>query len=123
MAQQNRRLLSGIKGAVILPACQLCPCLRYPAESRGGYIRVIIGKRDMTSGIQGASWYCAECEGGWVGICRVLLGSWQTRTLATVSLAAHRPSVCAWTDADRASKWTGRDLMADIDNGFDRVRG
>ena len=47
------------------PTTHICPVCSTPLESRGGYIRVIIGKRDMTSEVQGASWYCAECDRAW----------------------------------------------------------
>ncbi|MDD4280078.1 MAG: hypothetical protein PHX74_10130, partial [Candidatus Sumerlaeales bacterium] len=48
-----------------VPTTHICPVCGGTLESRGGYIRVIIGRRDMTSGIQGASWYCAECDRAW----------------------------------------------------------
>ena len=49
----------------VSPTTQSCPVCGGTLESRGGYIRVIIGKRDMTSEVQGASWYCAECDRAW----------------------------------------------------------
>ena len=48
-----------------VPTTHICPVCGGTLESRGGYIRVIIGKRDMTSEVQGASWYCAECDRVW----------------------------------------------------------
>ena len=48
-----------------VPTTHICPVCGGTLESRGGYIRVIIGKRDMTSEVQGASWYCAKCDRAW----------------------------------------------------------
>ena len=47
------------------PTTHICPVCASPLECRGGYIRVILGKPDVASGVQGASWYCAECDRAW----------------------------------------------------------
>ena len=107
------------------PTTHICPVCSTPLESRGGYIRVIIGKRDMTSGIQGASWYCAECDRVWdYGD----LPS-NTRQLADTDacdrlrwLLSQAERVVRVDDEDRAAVDRACRLMADIDNGFDRVR-
>lgn len=106
------------------PTTQFCPVCSTPLESRGGYIRVIIGKPDM-SGIQGASWYCAECDRVWdYGD----LPS-NTRQLADTDacdrlrwLLTQAEQYVRVDDEDRAVVDRACRLMADIGNGFDRVR-
>ena len=108
------------------PTTQPCPVCSTPLESRGGFIRVIIGKPDMTSGIQGASGSCAEGDRVWdYGD----LPS-NTRQLADTDacdrlrwLLAQAERVVRVDDEDRAVVDRACRLMADIDNGFDRVRG
>ena len=108
------------------PTIHICPVCSTPLESRGGYIRVIIGKRDMTSGVQGASWYCAGCDRAWD------FGDLpsNTRQLADTDacdrlrwLLTQAERAVRVEDADRAAVDRACRLMADIDNGFDRVRG
>ena len=103
----------------------ICPVCGGTLESRGGYIRVIIGKRDMTNGIQGASWYCAECDRVWehgdlplTNICQSTDACDRLRWLLTQAERVVRVE-----DEDRAAVDRACRLMADIDNGFDRVRG
>ena len=122
-ASEQQKHAHSDKGSTSTPPCPVCST---PLESRGGFIRVIIGERDMTSGIQGASWYCAECDRVWdYGD----LPS-NTRQLADTDacdrlrwLLAQAERVVRVEDADRAAVDRACRLMADIDNGFDRVRG
>ncbi len=107
------------------PTTHICPVCGGTLESRGGYIRVIIGKRDMTSEVQGASWYCAECDRVWeygdlplTNICQSTDACDRLRWLL-----AQAERVVRVEDADRAAVDRACRLMADIDNGFDRVRG
>ena len=107
-----------------VPTTHICPVCASPLESRGGYIRVIIGKRDMTSGIQGASWYCAECDRVWD------YGDLQnnTRQLADACDRLHwllkqAERVVRVEDEDRAAVDRACRLMQECDNGFDRGRG
>ena len=79
------------------PTTQHCPVCSTTLESRGGYIRVILGKPDVASGIQGASWYCAECDRVWdygdlPSIARQLAdnGCLRPSSLATVACRACR---------------------------------
>ena len=106
------------------PTTHICPVCSTPLESRGGYIRVIIGERDMTNGIQGASWYCAECDRVWeygdlplTNICQSTDACDRLRWLLTQAERVVRVD-----DADRAAVDRACRLMAGCDNGFDRVR-
>ena len=104
----------------------ICPVCGGTLESRGGYIRVIIGKRDMTNGIQGASWYCAECDRVWdygdlPSNTRKLADTDACDRLRWLLTQAER--VVRVDNEDRAVVDRACRLMADIDNGFDRVRG
>ena len=118
------------------PATHICPVCGGTLESRGGYIRVIIGDPDMTSGIQGASWYCVECDRAWYygdlpSNTRQLADCPEKRTQSATTdacdrlrwLLAQAERVVRVDDADRAAVDRACRLMADIDNGFDRVRG
>ena len=109
----------------VSPTTHICPVCSTPLESRGGYIRVIIGKPDMTSGLQGASWYCAECDRVWdfgdlPSIARQLADTDACDRLRWLLSQAER--VVRVENADRAAVDRACRLMADIDNGFDRVR-
>ena len=102
-----------------------CPVCGTPIESRGGYIRVILGKPDVASGVQGASWYCAECDRAWdygdlPSITRQLADTDACDRLRWLLTQAER--VVRVDDADRAAVDRACRLMADIDNGFDRAR-
>ena len=108
-----------------VPTTHICPVCGGTLESRGGYIRVIIGKRDMTNGIQGASWYCAECDRVWeygdlplTNICQSTDACDRLRWLL-----AQAERVVRVEDADRAAVDRACRLMAECDNGFDRARG
>ena len=108
------------------PTTHIRPVCSTPLESRGGYIRVILGKPDVASGVQGASWYCAECDRAWdYGD----LPS-NTRQLADTDacdrlrwLLAQAERVVRVEDEDRAAVDRACRLMQECDNGFDRVRG
>jgi len=110
----------------VSPTTQPCPVCSTPLESRGGYIRVIIGQPDVASGVQGASWYCAECDRAWdYGD----LPS-NTRQLADTDacdrlrwLLAQAERVVRVDDEDRAAVDRACRLMQECDNGFDRGRG
>ena len=108
----------------VSPTTQHCPACASPLECRGGYIRVILGKPDVASGVQGASWYCAECDRVWeygdlplTNICQSTDACDRLRWLLTQAERAVRVE-----DADRAAVDRACRLMAGIDNGFDRVR-
>ena len=111
------------------PARCACPVCGGTLESRGGYIRVIIGKRDMTSEVQGASWYCAECDRAWdygdlPSIARqldALAGTDAADRLRWLLAQAER--VITVDDADRQAVDRACKLLREIDNGFDRERG
>ena len=110
---------------VVSPTTHICPVCSTTLESRGGYIRVIIGKRDMTGAIQGASWYCAECDRVWeygdlplTNICQSTDACDRLRWLLTQAERVVRVE-----DADRAAVDRACRLMGGIDNGFDRERG
>ena len=110
----------------VSPTTHICPVCASPLESRGGYIRVILGQPDMTSGIQGASWYCAECDRVWdygdlPSIARQLADTDACDRLRWLLAQAER--VVRVEDADRAAVDRACRLMAECDNGFDRVRG
>ncbi len=120
----------------VSPTTQHCPICASPLECRGGYVRVILGKPDMTSDIQGASWYCAECDRAWdygdlPSIARQLADCPEKRTQSATTDACDRlrwlltqaERVVRVDDADRAAVDRACRLMAGIDNGFDRVRG
>ena len=107
------------------PTTHICPVCSTPLESRGGYIRVIIGKRDMTSGIQGASWYCAECDRVWdygdlPSNTRQLADTDACDRLRWLLTQAER--VVRVDDEDRAVVDRACRLMQECDNGFDRER-
>ena len=115
--------LSSPRPETVSPTTHICPVCASPLESRGGYIRVIIGQRDMTSGIQGASWYCAECDRVWD------YGDLQnnTRQLADACDRLHwllkqAERVVRVEDEDRAVVDRACRLLSECDNGFDRVR-
>ena len=121
----------------VSPTTHICPVCSTPLESRGGYIRVILGKPDVASGVQGASWYCAECDRAWdfgdlpPSNTRQLADCPEKRTQSATTdacdrlrwLLAQAERVVRVEDADRAAVDRACRLMADIDNGFDRVRG
>ena len=117
--------LSSPQPETVSPTTHICPVCSTPLESRGGYIRVIIGKPDVASGIQGASWYCAECDRVWdYGD----LPS-NTRQLADMDacdrlrwLLTQAERVARVEDADRAAVDRACRLMQECDNGFDRER-
>ena len=118
-----------------VPTTHICPVCGGTLESRGGYIRVIIGKRDMTNGIQGASWYCAECDRAWdygdlPSNTRQLADCPEKRTQSATTDACDRlrwlltqaERVITVDDADRQAVDRACKLLKEIDNGFDRVR-
>ena len=106
------------------PTTHICPVCASPLECRGGYVRVVLGKPDVASGVQGASWYCAECDRAWdFGD----LPPSTTRQLADACdqlrwLLTQAERVVRVEDEDRAAVDRACRLMAGIDNGFDRVR-
>ena len=102
-----------------------CPVCASPLECRGGYIRVILGKPDVASGVQGASWYCAECDRAWdygdlplTNICQSTDACDRLRWLL-----AQAERVVRVEDEDRAAVDRACRLMQECDNGFDRERG
>jgi hypothetical protein len=131
-AEQQKHVQSGAG----IPTTHICPVCSTPLESRGGFIRVIIGKHDIISGIQGASWYCAECDRVW-DYGDLPCTQSDTQQPKNIPLHAELHDDCdrlRWIlnraeravrveDADRAAVDRACLLMAEIDNGFDRVRG
>lgn len=144
-----RRAICNLRNTVIikeeiLPAPistePLCPVCSSLLKSRGGYIRVIIGRRDMVSEVQGASWYCDKCDRVWDWDDVQLLGNSEqllqhAKKLTSNALAgtdyadrlrwllSQAERVVTVDAEDRRAVERACKLLKQIDNGFDAVRG